>query len=103
MVAVEVVTDLVDLVHHEDGVDGRALLHALDDLTGQRADVCAPVAPDGRLVVYAAEGDAHELAPERPRDAPAERRLADARRTDETKDRALLVLLELSHREVLED
>ena len=102
-VAAEVVTDLVDLVHHEDGVDGRRLLHALDDLPGERADVRAPVTADRRLVVHAAERDAVELAPERPRDAAAERRLADAGRPDEAEDRPLLVLLQLADGEVLED
>ena len=79
------------------------LLHALDDLPGERADVGAAVAADGGLVVHAAERDADELAPERARDAAAERRLADAGRPDEAEDRALLVLLQLADGEVLED
>ena len=70
---------------------------------GQRADVGAPVAADRGLVVHAAERDAVELAPERARDAAAERRLADAGRADEAEDRALLVLLQLADGEVLED
>ena len=41
-----------------------------------------------RLVVDAAERDAHELAPERARDRLAERGLADAGRADEAQDRA---------------
>ena len=45
------------------------LLHALDDLAGQRADVGAAVAADRGLVVHAAERDAEELAAERARDA----------------------------------
>ena len=80
-----------------------ALLHPLDDLAGERADVRAPVAADGGLVVHAAERDADELAPERARDAAAERRLADAGRADEAEDGALLVLLQLADGEVLED
>ena len=60
----------------------------LDDLPRERADVGAPVTADGGLVVYAAERDAMELPPERAGDAPAERRLADARRTDECQYRA---------------
>jgi hypothetical protein len=54
-IAAEVVTDLVDLVHHEDGVDGAGLFHALDDLTGERADVRAPVPANGGFIVHAAE------------------------------------------------
>src|ERR1019366_1721610 len=102
-IAAAVVADLVALVHDEAGVDGPALLHPLDDLSGQRAHVRPPVPADRGLVMHAAERDADELAPERPRDAATERRLADAGRADEAEDRALLVLLQLSHRQVLED
>ena len=61
------------------------------------------MAPDRRLVVHSAEGDPVELAPESPGDAPAERRLADARRADEAQDGALLVALELSDGQILEN
>src|SRR5207244_3203894 len=91
------------LVEHEDGVDGPDLLHALDDLAGERADVRAAVTADRGLVVHATERDAVELAPERARDRATERRLTDAGRSDEAEDRTLLVLLELADGEVLED
>ena len=45
------------------------LLHPLDDLAGERADVGAPVPADRRLVVHAAERDADELAAQGARDA----------------------------------
>jgi hypothetical protein len=102
-VTAEVVPDLVDLIEHEDRVDRRPLLHALDDLAGERADVRAAVAADRGLVVHATERHAHELAAERAGDAATERRLADAGRADEAEDRALLVALELADREVLDD
>jgi hypothetical protein len=50
-------------------------------------DVRAPVAADVRLVARAAQRDAHVLAAERARDALRDRRLADARRSDEEQDR----------------
>jgi hypothetical protein len=50
-----------------------------------------------------ADADAFEGPAERPRDRPAERGLADARRADEAQDRAARVGLELAHREELED
>ena len=88
-----------------------------------RADVRAPVPADLRLVVDAAQADAHELPPHRPRDRLPERGLADARRADEAEDRLaarlapaatsrrgaparpapLPLLAELPHREVLDD
>jgi hypothetical protein len=72
-------------------------------LPGIRADVRAPVPADLRFVVRAAEAQALELAAERARDALAERRLADAGRTDEAQDRRAAFRIELAHREVLED
>jgi hypothetical protein len=54
-IAAEVVPDLVDLVEHEHGVGRARLLHALDDLARERADVGAAVTADGGLVVHAAE------------------------------------------------
>ncbi len=61
-IAAEVVADLVDLVEHEDRVDRPDLLHALDDLARERADVRSTVTADGGLVMHTAERDAVELA-----------------------------------------
>src|SRR5690606_24631141 len=79
------------------------LADALDDRARHRADVRAPVPANLRLVVHAAQACAHELEPDRPRDALAERRLAYARRADEAQDRAAAFRIELAHGEVLED
>jgi hypothetical protein len=79
------------------------LLHALDDLARHRADVRAAVAADLGLVAHAAERDAHEAASERPRDGTTERRLADARRSDEAEDRAFDLADQLGDREILDD
>ncbi len=102
-VAPKIVAELVDLVEHEHRVVGPGLLDALDDATRQRADVRAPVTADLGLVAHAAERDATELAADRARDAASERRLADARGTREAQDRALLVVLQLADRHVLDD
>ena len=102
-IAAEVGAELVDLVEHEDRVVRAGVAQALDDAAGQRADVGAAVAADLRLVAHAAERDADELAAHGARDRAAERGLAGARRPDEAQDRSLGVLLELAHREVLED
>ena len=85
------------------GLLGAGLLQRLDDLAGQRADVRAAVAADLGLVAHAAERQAHELAAGRARDRLAERGLADAGRPDEAEDRALELLDERLHGEVLED
>ena len=55
------------------------------------------------LVADAAERQAHEFASECARDRFAERSFTGARRPDEAQDRSLGVVLELAHREELED
>src|SRR5439155_7664298 len=79
------------------------LLHHLDDLAGERADIRAAVAADLRLVADAAERQPHELAIHRARDRFRQRRLADAGRSGEGEDRRLRLLDERADREELED
>ena len=79
-VAAEVHRHLVDFVEQEDRVHRAGLLHHLDDLAGERADVGAAVAADLGLVTHAAERQAHELAVHGARDRLGQRGLADARR-----------------------
>src|SRR5262249_33634027 len=72
-VSPEVVTELVDLVQHEDGVLRLGAAKPLNDLARQSADVRAPVSPDLGLVPHAAEGDPVNFRPraraiERPRE-----------------------------------
>ena len=87
-VAAVVRADLVDLVEQHDRVHRAGLLDRPDDAAGQRADVRAPVAADLGLVAHAAEGDADELAAERPGDGLAQRGLADAGRAGQHHHRA---------------
>ena len=61
------------------------------------------MAADLRLVLHAAQRQAHELAAQRARDRLAERGLAHAGRPDEAEQRALHLVLQLAHREVLDD
>ena len=95
--------DLVDLVEHEDRVDRGGLLHPLDDLAGEGADVRAPVTTNRGLVMDATEADAVELASDCARDRTAERGLTHTRWSDETQNRSLLVGLELSDGQVFDD
>ena len=102
-IAAEVHRHLVDFVEEEDRIDRAGLLHPLDDLAGERADVGAAMAADLRLVAHAAEGEADELAAGGAGDRLRQRGLADAGRSDEAEDRALRLLDELAHGEELED
>ena len=95
--------ELVDLVEHHHAVARAGLADRLDDVAGHRADIGAAMAADFRLVVHAAEADAHELAAHGARDRLAERGLADAGRTDEAQDRRLALRRELAHREIFDD
>ena len=102
-VAAEVRAELVDLVEQEERVRRLRLLHALDDLARQRADIGPAMAADLGLVTHAAQRHAHEVAAGRLGDRLAERGLADARRADQAQDRALHLVDALLDREVLED
>src|SRR5690606_16599903 len=75
-------------------------------------DIGAPVATDLRLVPDATEGDADELAPQRPGDGLAEGGLADAGRADQEQDGPAVAVItvteaalgaQLAHRQMLDD
>ena len=102
-VAAEVHRHLVDFVEQEDRVHRAGLLHHLDDLAGEGADVRAAVAADLGLVAHAAERQPDELAVHRARDRLGERRLADSGRSGEGQDRGLGLLDERAHGQELED
>ena len=83
-VAAPVASHLVDLVEHEQRIHRTAAGDSLDDAAGHRADVGLAVAADIRLVTHAAERQPRDLAVHRLGDRQRDRRLADARRADET-------------------
>ncbi len=56
-----------------------------------------------RLVVHPAQRDALELAPQGPRDGPAQAGLAHPRRTHKAQNRPLHVRLQLQHAQVVQD
>src|SRR3981081_3277086 len=95
-VATEVGGHFIDFIENEDRIYGAGLLHHLDDLAGQRADVGAAMAADFGFVAHAAERDANEFAAGGVADGHGERGFADARRSDEAKDGALGVFYELA-------
>ena len=102
-VAPEVHGHLVHLVEEEDGVARARLLHHLDDLPGEGADVGPPVAPDLGLVPHPAQREPHELAVGAARDRAGERGLAHPGRSHEAEDGALRVVDQLAHGQELDD
>ena len=94
-IAAKIRADLVQFIQQDDRVAGLDAAQGLNDAAGQRADIGAAVAANLGFVAQAAEGDAGELAAERVGHAFAQGGLAHAGRADQTKDRALEILLQL--------
>ena len=67
-IAAEVAADLVDFVEHENRIFGFGAANALDDLSGQCADVGAAMAANFGFIVHAAQREPHELAAQSARD-----------------------------------
>src|SRR5262245_38789685 len=78
-------------------------MNALDYTTRHRSDVRSAMAADFSLVMNAAQAHADKLSPERARDRFSKRCLADARRSNEAKDRALGILLQFAHGEMFDN
>ncbi len=102
-IALETAPHFVDFVEHHHAVARARLLDRLDDVSGQRPDIGAPVPADFGLVMDAAEADPHERTLHRPGDGLAQRRLAHAGRPGEAEDRRFALRRELAHREILDD
>ena len=102
-IAAEVRGHLVHFIENEDGVDGAGLLHHLDDLAGQGADVGAAMAANFGLVAHAAERDADKLAAGGVADGHGQRSLADAWRPDEAEDGAFGIFHQLANGQKFED
>src|SRR5690606_23498353 len=95
-VTTKVVSDFVDLIHHENRVNCTGFLHALDDLPGESANVRPTMASDRRLIMHTTERNANKLAPQRLGNAAPERRLTDTWRANQTQDGALLIFLQFT-------
>jgi hypothetical protein len=102
-IALDSATHLVDFVEHHDAVARARFLDRLNDVAGKRADIGAPVAPDVRFIVNAAETDSHERPLHRSRDRLPERSLADAGRADEAENRGLALRCQFSNCEIFDD
>ena len=102
-IAAPVAAHLVDLVEHEQRVHRAAAGNGFDNAAGHRADVGLAVAADIRLVAHAAERQPRDLAVHRLGDRQRDRRLADARRADETQNLPLRLGVELAHGDELQN
>ena len=78
-------------------------MNALDDPPRQRANVCATMSADFRLVVNAAQTHSNKFAAQSSGDGFSERGFTDARRADKAENWALRVFLQLAYGEVLDN
>ena len=102
-VAAKIHGHLVHFVQHEDRIRRAGLAHHLNDLAGQRADVCAAMAANFGFVANAAERHADEFAARGATDRRGERSLAHSRRPEEAQNRALRILHELADGEIFQN
>ena len=102
-VALNAGAELVDLIQHHDAVAGLGLADPLNDVAGQGADIGSSMSANLRLVMHPAEADAHKFAVHGARDRLAERRLADAGRSDKAKDRRLAARRQLANGQIFDD
>ena len=98
-----VAAKFVDFVEQDHRIDRFGPPHRLDDTAGQGTDVRAAVPADFRLVAHTTERHTDELPPQCMRNRFAERRLADAGRTDEAENGAGQVTDAPEHGDVIED
>src|SRR5260221_10254358 len=102
-VAAEVGGHLVHFVENENRIDGAGLLHHLDNLAGQGANIGAAVAANFGFVAHAAQRYADKLAAGGMADRHGQRGLANARRPNKAKDRALGIFHELADGQEFQD
>src|SRR5882757_7420905 len=102
-VALMTCRELVHLVEHEHGIAAARFAHRLYDVAGQRTDVGPAMTADFRLIMHAAETYTPELESKSLGDALAQRRLADARRTHKTENRAAALWIQLPDGEEFEN
>ena len=100
-VTAEVVSDLVDLVEHENGVSRSGTADFLDEAPRHGADVSATVTADLRFVPQSADGNAGELASQCFGDGSTEAGFAYAGRAEETENGAAPIRVELTDGEIL--
>ena len=94
---------LVHLIQHHHRIGHAGLLNAVQNTSRHRAQVGSPVSPDVCLVPHTAQAHPDILPSQGLRDGFADAGFAGTRRTHEEKDGARLGLLQVHHRNLLND
>ena len=102
-IAAEIHGHFVHFIEHDHWILGAGLLHHLDDLAGQRADVSAAMAPDLGFVAHSAQRHADKFPSRGLGDGHAQRGFANSRGANETQDRAFGIFHQLPHRQKFQD
>ena len=101
-IALEVRTNLVNLIEHEHWVVCSCLDQSANDAAWERAYICLSVSAYLCLVVHSAEAHSHIFALQCSCYASAQRCLAHTRRAYQTENRSLHVATQLQHSEMFE-
>src|SRR4030095_8155828 len=101
-IAAKIHTQLVDFVENNQRVHCSRLLHHLNDLSRQSADVSATMRPYSRFIANATKTEPNKFASSRLGNRTPEAGLAHAGRPNEAKNRTLGTLDKLSYREELQ-
>src|SRR6185369_7469548 len=95
--------EFVDFIKHQHWIVYTRATDGLDDATRHRADVRTTMTAQLSFIAHAAERHSFKLAAERTRDRSSERRLANARRSNEQQYRTLRVGPKFDHGEKFEN
>ena len=101
-VTTKIRADFVDLVEHKNRIARAAAAQLLNDPARHRADVSAAMSADFRFITHPAETNPHKLAAESVGDGLTEAGLANARRPEKTKDRAVSLRIEFSYGQIFD-
>ena len=102
-VTTKISSHLVDFIKQENRVHAAARLHTMNNTTGHRADIGTAMAADFGLVTHAAQRYARKFALNRLGNAACQTRLAHARRTNQTKNRATCALRQRTHGKIFQN
>ena len=102
-VAAEIHAHFLHFIQHEHRVPGPCFLHHLENLSGKRADVGAPVAADLRLIANAPQRESHKLTAGGAGNGHPERGFPHSGRADEAENGAFRLFDQAAHRQKLKN
>ena len=102
-ITTKISSHLVDFIKQEHGVHATTRLHTVNNTARHRADIGTAMAADFGLVTHAAQRYARKFALNRLGNTACQARLAHARGTNKTEDRATCALRQRTHRKIFQN